>query len=128
MASPWRWLGLLALGLAWPAWAAPEAANPEDTSKALQALFAIANEPIPKSSTCFGVYGPGGPPKVRDFLAVQFAALGGGANTVAGKCSASRCEVSLRHAAGEDVSSADVRFELLWGRADLRTLQCVITP
>lgn len=105
-------------------------ANPEATRKALTALLAAANNPIPRTSSCYeghGVYGQLGPATVKDLLAMRMAYLYAGSNVIEGHCEqAQQCTVSIRRAAGEDVASIVIFFKLRHGKA--RSLQCVITP
>ena len=106
--------------------------NPEATRKALTALLASANDPIPRTSSCHegrGGYGQPGPATVKDLLAMRMAYLYAGSNVVEGRCEQARqCTVSIRHAAGEDVASALITFEVSAGKAQVATLQCLITP
>lgn len=102
--------------------------DPEATTRALRRLLAIADAPIPKTSTCFGDYLQAGPAKVADLLAVELAYLYSGENVIKGGCEQNRCAISITHSAGEDVSSAEIRFSLRRGKAQASSLQCVITP
>jgi hypothetical protein len=61
-------------------------------------------------------------------LAVELASLYTGTNSVIGHCDGKRCEVSMTHAADEDVSAAVIRFQLKGDRAMVSTLECVSTP
>lgn len=108
--------------------ASPAAADPERTREALGALLAVSAQPIPVRSTCAEAAAPKGLWRVGDLLAVRLAYLDRGANVVEGACRAHRCEVVIRHAAGEDVASAQIRFERRQGRAVPESLQCVLTP
>lgn len=103
-------------------------ANPEATHKALTALFAAANDPIPRSSSCHEGYGQPGPATVKDLLATRMAYLHAGSNVIEGRCEQARCMVSITHAAGEDVASAVIFFALRNGKARSSSLRCVITP
>jgi len=106
--------------------------NPEATRKALTALLAAANDPIPRTSSCHegqGAYGQTGPATVKDLLAMRMAYLYAGSNVIEGHCEQSQqCTVSIRHAAGEDVASASITFAVKAGKAQVATLQCLITP
>lgn len=106
--------------------------NPEATRKALTALLAAANDPIPRTSSCHeghGVYGQPGPATVKDLLAMRMAYLYAGSNVIEGQCKQARqCTVSIRHTAGEDVASASITFAVKAGKAQVATLQCLITP
>ncbi|CAD5370203.1 conserved exported hypothetical protein [Rubrivivax sp. A210] len=127
----WRqwWLvpALLGLLCAGPAPAAPEP-DPAATRQALRALLASAQDGIPRGSGCDGDYGQRGRARVKDLLAVQLAYLYRGDNVITGGCAGNACELTIRHAAGEDVASATLRFEQRQGRARVGTLRCVITP
>ena len=103
--------------------------HPADTQKALNFLLAIANQPIPATSSCYGSFGGDEPPKVKDLLAMELASFSRGQNSVSGKCSGEpnlRCGISISHSSGEDVSSAEITFGVKEGRPD--ALQCVLTP
>ena len=106
--------------------------DPEATRKALTALLAAANDPIPRTSSCHegqGAYGQTGPATVKDFLAMRMAYLYAGSNVVEGRFEqAQQCTVSIRHAAGEDVASVVIFFKLRDGKARSSSLRCVITP
>lgn len=113
-----------------PAHSAPSsAADPVATQKALSALFAAANDAIPAASSCHGDYGQPGRAKVKDFLAMRMAYLYAGANVIEGSCdNKAQCTVSIQHAAGEDVASATISFNVSAGKARASSLHCVITP
>jgi hypothetical protein len=103
--------------------------HPADTQKALTFLLAMSEQAIPLTSSCYGSFGVDRPPKVKDLLAMEFASLSRGQNHVLGKCSGEpnlRCTVSIAHSSGEDVSSADITFDIKDGRPD--GLECVLTP
>lgn len=106
--------------------------NPEATRKALTALLAAANDPIPRTSSCHegqGAYGQTGPATVKDLLAMRMAYLYAGSNVIEGHCEQSQqCTVSIRHAAGEDVASVSITFAVKAGKAQATTLRCLITP
>lgn len=106
--------------------------NPEATRKALTALLAAANDPIPRTSSCHegqGAYGQTGPATVKDLLSMRMAYLYAGSNVIEGHCEQSQqCTVSIRHAAGEDVASVSITFAVKAGKAQATTLRCLITP
>lgn len=106
----------------------PTQAQPEPATRALRALLAISNAVIPETSTCSADYGQEGQATVKDLLAIQLANLDHGKNTIQGRCTASRCTLTIRHSAGEDMSSAQITFALAGGKARVSTLQCVNTP
>ena len=108
--------------------AARSAIDPAATGKALSALLTISGENIPESSSCQGNYGQQGKATVRDLLAMQLAYLYTGKNIIQGHCTTKQCTVTITHAAGEDVSSAIIKFEVAQGKASVSTLECVITP
>jgi hypothetical protein len=128
--ATWLALAILATGLsAMPATAKKKPGpNPADTQRAITLLLAMAEEPIPSSSSCYGRYGGDGPPKVKDMLGMELASLSRGQNKVAGHCTAQRCAISIAHHFGEDVSSADVSFDVEGGRGQPNSLTCVLTP
>lgn len=107
-------------------------AEPRSAQSAWTALLGMADKPLPRATGCHGDYGQPGHgrrPRVKDLLASQLAYMGAGQNTLSGHCAANRCEVQLQRRNGEDVSSATLNFELLRdGRADPRSLRCVMTP
>jgi hypothetical protein len=103
-------------------------ADPVTTSQALALLLSASNASIPESSSCYGSYGQTGKATVKDLLAVQLAYLYSGKNIVQGSCTPKRCSISITHASGEDVSSATIKFGRTHGKADISSLQCVITP
>lgn len=116
-----------ALGLA----LLPAGANEPDpaaTGEAVQLLLSMANDIIPRQSSCFGDYGQAGRGRVRHLLATQFAYLYAGDNAIRGGCREGTCEVIINHARGEDVSSATVSFTLRQGKPSPASLHCVITP
>ena len=106
--------------------------NPEATRKALTALLAAANDPIPRTTSCHegqGAYGQTGPATVKDLLSMRMAYLYAGSNVIEGHCEQSQqCTVSIRHAAGEDVASVSITFAVKAGKAQATTLRCLITP
>lgn len=107
-------------------------AEPWSAQSAWTALLGIADAPLPRATGCHGDYGQRGHgrrPRVKDLLASQLAYMSAGQNTLSGHCAANRCEVQLQRRNGEDVSSATLNFERLRdGRADPRSLRCVMTP
>jgi hypothetical protein len=108
--------------------AAESAADPIATRKALAALLASSNAEIPSGSTCQGNYGQAGRPAVKDLVAMQLAYLYSGDNVIEGRCTSNSCAIAIKHASGEDVSSATIEFGVKKGRANAATLRCVITP
>lgn len=107
-------------------------ADPQSAQFAWTALLGIADAALPSGTGCHGDYGQPGHgrrPRVKDLLASQLAYMSAGQNTLSGHCAANRCEVQLQRRNGEDVSSATLNFERLRsGRADPRSLRCVMTP
>jgi hypothetical protein len=68
---------------------------------------------------------------LRDFLAMEMATFVDGSNQITGKCSSGKtenCEIHIRHANGEEVSSADLTFQVVSGRFDRSSLRCSSTP
>lgn len=110
--------------------AAPASAEkgPESAAVAIRALLAVTDQPIARGSSCFANYGQRDLPRVKDMLASRLAYLHSGDNAVLGECRGSRCEIEIRHSAGEDVASARISFTQRRGRADVRSLQCLMTP
>lgn len=104
------------------------AAAPEATTSAVRVLFASAATPIWKHSTCYGQYGQQGAPTLGDLLAVERASMYAGSNCIGGRCEGPRCEVVVSHAAGEDVSNTQIRFNMKHGRIVPATLACLMTP
>jgi hypothetical protein len=121
------WAALMSLIIALPISIA-ESVEPDNTVKALNALLAASNDRIVRSSTCFGAYGQDGAPTIRDLLAVQLAYLYRGENAIVGSCVESKCQISITHAFGEDVSSATITFNQKRQRAIANSLNCIITP
>lgn len=105
-----------------------EEADPVATREALAALMASSNSPIPENSTCHGNYGQSAKPTVKDLIAMQLAYLYAGENTIEGRCLADSCAITIKHASGEDRSSATITFKLRHGRANAASLRCLITP
>ena len=107
-------------------------ADPRSAQSAWTALLGITDAALPHGTGCHGDYGQRGHarrPRVKDLLASQLAYMSAGQNTLSGHCAANRCEVQLQRHNGEDVSSATLNFALLRdGRADPRSLRCVMTP
>ena len=108
--------------------AAPDAIDPERTIEPLRHLLRSSSQVIPKRSTCFGQYGQRGDPRVRDLLASRLAYFHNGQNLISGTCTAKRCELDIRHSAGEDVASATISFEVRHGVINVGTLSCIMTP
>ena len=108
--------------------ATDQSVDPIETRKALALLLASSNAVIPDGSTCRGDYGQSGQPTIKDMLAMQLAYLYAGENRIEGKCTEGSCSITIRHSAGEDVSSALIQFGIRKGRANPATLRCVMTP
>jgi hypothetical protein len=110
----------------------PAKADPRSAQSAWTALLGITDAALPRGTGCHGDYGElghGRRPRVKDLLGSQLAYMSAGQNTLSGHCAANRCEVQLQRRNGEDVSSATLTFDLLRdGRADPRSLRCVMTP
>jgi hypothetical protein len=101
-----------------------------ETEEVLNLLLAASTMTIPSQSSCQGDYRQQGKPKVKDVLAMELAYLNRGKNTIAGKCKGEpkSCILRIRHAYGEDVYSADIRFSVHEGALDISTLSCIMTP
>ena len=108
--------------------AALDATDPERTIEPLRHLLQSSSQLIPKKSTCFGHYGQRGDPRIQDLLASRLAYLHNGQNVISGTCTAKRCELEIRHSAGEDIASATISFKFRHGVINSRTLSCVLTP
>ncbi len=108
--------------------AAPPAPDPAQTLEPLRHLLRSSGLTIPKASSCFGDYGQRGEPRIRDLLSSRLAYLNNGQNTITGACNATHCALEIRHAAGEDVASATVAFNVRNGLVNRRSLRCVLTP
>lgn len=120
------WLLTMAIGSAWAADAATT--DPQASQAAWRALLGLSENVLPRGSGCEGDYGQTSRARVKDLLASQLAYMGTGHNALTGRCEAGHCEVQLSRRNGEDVSSAALRFRLQRGRAELRSLRCVMTP
>ena len=109
-------------------------ANTDASQKAVSALLAASDEPIPSESTCHGVFGGEGPPRVRDLLAMELATFSRGKNTLVGTCKAGgtgrpqACRVTIAHEFGEEASSAEIRFDAIDGHAVAASLDCRLLP
>lgn len=103
-------------------------ADPEQTRLALVALLSVANEPIPKRSSCMADYGQAGRPRVKHLIAMRLSPFYAGENEVRGMCNGSSCTLHIYHARDEDVSGAEIRFRARGGRAEVASLDCVMTP
>ena len=103
--------------------------DPHSTAQAFRSLFSISNESIPKTSTCMGYYyGQRGRAKVKDLVSMILSYLYDGNNVIKGNCDIKYCVINITHDAGEDVSSADIKFAVKNGKAQAASLECVITP
>jgi hypothetical protein len=103
--------------------------KPESTQKALTFLLASSEEEIPAGSSCHGLFGQDGPPRVRDLMAMELSSLFRGNNSIAGKCDQDKsCSVKISHELGEAVSSAEISFKVKDGRVRLDSLSCILTP
>ena len=130
-ASTWFAVGLAVCLLSQPVGAKPAKVDRASSQRAMSALLAASDDVIPETSSCHGLFGGGSPGRVRDLVAMEFATLSRGRNVVIGHCDADedgRCSVSITHDFGEEVSSADIRFKTLDGRAIPESLDCVLTP
>jgi hypothetical protein len=133
----WRNLLTLALTTASVALAASAFAakkqdvHPDETAVALKYLLGIADQVIPPTSSCGGSDEEPVRRRMKDFIAMELSYLVLGENRITGNCAVGRdrkCRVSISHANGEDVSSADVTFVVKGGRVDISSLRCVLTP
>lgn len=102
--------------------------SPDATRVAVAALLAASNGFVPRASSCDGDYKQKGNARMKDLLAMQLGDLDTGSNRIRGRCESNRCEVSITHSDGDHVHSALIRFKLLRGQADIRSISCVITP
>ena len=117
----------LALAASCHSHAATTSVHPDETEKALYALLGITNDFIPDSSSCQGYYHPG-KAVVKDILAPELAGLYSGENIIQGHCKSGQCAISITHAKGESVTSTDIKFKLVNGKASIDSLECIITP
>ena len=102
-----------------------------ETEEVLNLLLPASTMTIPPQSSCQGLYRyQQGKPKVKDLLAMELAGFSGGKNTIVGSCKGEpkSCVLRIRHAYGEDVYSADIRFSVHEGAVDISTLSCIMTP
>lgn len=103
----------------------------EDTQRALRYLLAASEITIPRSSSCQGSFGYPPPPHIKDLVSMELASMSGGENGVRGKCTAksgTQCSVSFSHSSGEDVSSAEIDFQVRNERLVPGSLYCVLSP
>ncbi|MDR0777607.1 MAG: hypothetical protein LBE81_13370 [Azonexus sp.] len=101
--------------------------DPDATTEALRALFAVSNAELPARSSCQGHYGPQ-KATVKDMLAMWMSNLNHGKNVIKGNCQSGQCAVRIAHSAEEDVFSATIVFNKIRGKASVPTMQCVMTP
>lgn len=100
-----------------------------NTQKALTFLLASSAEEIPAGSSCHGLFGQDGPPRIKDLMAMELSSLFRGNNSIVGNCDREdSCSVKIAHAYGEAVSSADINFKVKDGRIRLDTLSCTLSP
>lgn len=62
---------------------------------------------------------------------MQLSFLYRGENVIVGTCKKNKsreCVLSITHAFDEDVSSAEIRFEVGKGKIRIPTLSCILTP
>lgn len=109
----------LATALFAPQVHAADAIDPVETRRALIALLAAANDPIPRTSLCHEIYGRRGSTTVKELLAMRMAYPYDGSNVIEGHCQQAHCTVTVRHAAGEDVASAILQFAVKRGKAQV---------
>lgn len=102
--------------------------DPQLTGVALQALLSASNVTIPRNSSCFANYPGTNKPTIKDLLATRLAYLHRGENVIQGSCKKGHCELIIRHSAGEDVASANIKFSVTRGQVDMRSLNCLMTP
>ena len=109
-------------------------AGTDASQMAVALLLSVSDEIIPPHSSCHGIFGGDGPPRVRDLLAMELATFSRGKNTLAGTCKADAarqvqvCQVSISHEFGEEASSAEIRFDAMEGRAVVSSLACRLAP
>lgn len=94
----------------------------------LLALFAASGTPLAPGSSCGGSIPGVRRPTLGALLASRLAYQESGENRVHGACMAGACKVTITHAEGEDVASAEFRFRLRAGRLDPKSLSCFLTP
>jgi hypothetical protein len=101
------------------------------TEKALFALLAASNDTVTPGSSCDAPYGQQGPARVVDIVATALSVFHRGNNTIVGSClgqDRQTCSLSISHAFGEEVSSAEFRFKTRNAKALADTLECATTP
>jgi hypothetical protein len=115
------------------------AGNTNDkTEIALRALFAVSAKIIdPESQRCnlgsvyLREHSDTQGVKVGEAILAELAEMDRGKNKVIGWCKGKRptmCYVGIFHADEDDVSSTELRFQAINGKALIRTLSCVSTP
>jgi hypothetical protein len=102
--------------------------RPRRNAKGLGALFAAANDVIPRASSCHGDFRHSGKAKLKDLPAMRMAYLYQGSNVIEGSCNSAQCTMSITHSAGEDAAGTVITFAVSGGKARPASLQCVITP
>lgn len=105
--------------------------DPTETKFVLNILLSASNELIPSESSCGGNYGQAGRARLKDLLSAKLAYLYKGKNTITGRCHGKgdkNCVLIIKHTAGEDAYSAEIRFLIQRGKIQMSTLTCVITP
>jgi len=103
--------------------------DPAATAEALRALLAVANDPIPVTSSCQGHYAHTKKPTIKDLLAPHLSHMyPGGGNVIQGNCESGQCVVFIVQERGEFLSTAIIVFNMAQGKASVPSLQCMITP
>ena len=107
-----------------------QAATPEGEARsAISLLLKASSMPVDQATSCHGTIPGIDRPSLGDLVASRLVALDGGKNAITARCEQpSLCRVTIAHADGEDVSSAEFRFRIADGRLAPASLTCVLTP
>ncbi len=100
--------------------------GPADTVDAMDALLAVANEPVPVSSTCYPAVEHASDQRVRDLLAAELSLMRSGANALYGECGGDHCTLSIGHVEGAQRAGTVIAFMVADAKARPETLECIL--
>ncbi len=102
--------------------------TPESTQQVLRHILQISNLNLPAKSSCRDFPESKQGYKLADWMSMQLSYLQSGQNSIQGQCTATDCELVIKHQDGESVFTSYLRFKLRGKQADPSSLTCLTIP
>jgi hypothetical protein len=114
-----------------PAWTKTVDPCSEGCADAVKILIENGSQTVASGSSCDGNYGQKGPATIADVLTRELSNFGRGTNVIEGGCTTAErtnCNLNIHHSYDDDVSSLEMKFDIVSERVVPQSLQCLLTP